>query len=110
MEFLGFTLDFIAEFAKLLLAASPLFVMLFLVIAGLSMLIGRREGWSTPDSLYFGFITGLTVGYGDMRPGHGRSKILAILIAFLGLILTGLMVALAVESAGTVYDARAAMG
>ena len=106
MQFFGFTLAFIVEFASLLFSASPLFLALFLIIAGRSMLIGRWEGWSTADSLYFGFITGLTVGYGDMRPGSGKSKALAILIAFLGLILTGLMVALAVEAAGVVYDAR----
>jgi voltage-gated potassium channel len=44
------------------------------------------------------------VGYGDMTPSTGRSKIYAIILAMIGLIFTGIMVALAVEASGTAFD------
>ena len=65
---------------------------------------GRREGWSNADSLYYGFITATTVGYGDMTPATGLGKVYAIILAMIGLVFTGIMVALAVEAAGTVFD------
>ena len=39
-----------------------------------------------------------------MTPSTGRSKILAVILAMVGLIFTGIIVALAVEAAGTTYD------
>jgi voltage-gated potassium channel len=29
-------------------------------------LIGFIEGWSVSDAIYFTFVTGLTIGYGDI--------------------------------------------
>ena len=49
--------------------------------------------------MYYGFITATTVGYGDIRPSQTSSKLLAIAIALTGMVLTGIVVALAVESA-----------
>ena|SRR5262247_308649 len=34
----------------------------------LGLLIGFVEGWSFGDTVYFTFITGLTIGYGGCRP------------------------------------------
>ena len=65
------------------------------VIVILGVVIGRLEKWSALDSMYFAFITATTVGYGDMRPSRGGSKIAAIFVALTGLILTGIIVAIA---------------
>lgn len=99
-----FTLDFLANFARLIWDAGPLFLGLGAIIATIAIAAGRREGWSYGDSLYYGFITATTVGYGDMTPTTGRGKIYAIILALIGLIYTGIMVALAVEAAGTTFD------
>jgi voltage-gated potassium channel len=61
--------------------------------------VGAKEGWSRFDSFYWSFITATTVGYGDLRPVNQRSRIIAILLAFLGLTLTGILVAVAVHAA-----------
>jgi len=48
--------------------------------------------------VYFTFVTGLTIGYGDLVPHHTLSRFLAILIGFLGIVLTGLIAAIAVRA------------
>ena len=55
------------------------------------LLIGYLEGWRVIDALYFTFVTGLTIGYGDLTPQHAISRILAIVIGFAGILLTGLV-------------------
>ena len=99
-----FTFAFLINLSRLLLDGAPLFLGLGIIIAALAIAAGRREGWSTGDSLYYGFITATTVGYGDMTPTDSRGKIIAIILAMIGLIFTGIMVGLAVEAAGTTYD------
>jgi hypothetical protein len=105
----SFALDFILRLAGMLLDAAPVLVLLVLLMVGLAILIGRGEGWSLSDSIYFGFVTGTTVGYGDFRPGRPAGKALAIVIAYLGLIQIGIVVALAVQAVTEAYDAHAAL-
>ena len=50
------------------------------------------------DGLYWSFFTATTVGYGDVRPINGTSRILALVIALVGLTFTGIFVAVAVHS------------
>ena len=65
----------------------------------LGQLVGKREGWSRFDSFYWSFITATTVGYGDVRPTKTVPRIFAMVIALVGLMLTGILVAVAVHSA-----------
>jgi hypothetical protein len=44
------------------------------------ILIGYIEGWGISDSLYLSFVTGLTIGYGDLTPRHLVSRFLAVVI------------------------------
>jgi hypothetical protein len=43
-------------------------------------------------------LTGLTIGYGDLAPKHIVSRMIALVIGFSGILLTGLVVALGVHS------------
>ena len=103
-----FTLRFVHVFFVDLLYASPVLVCLVLLIAVIGLFIGRIEGWSRFDALYHAFINATTVGYGDFRPTKRRSKKLAVALAFVGLIFTGMVVAVALHAAnyayGTVYE------
>jgi hypothetical protein len=100
-----FTIEFIRNFAIGLFYASPLVLTLLLLIALLGLIIGKREGWTRINSLYYAFITATTVGYGDFRPNTTPSKILAICIAFTGLLLTGIVVAIGLEAAAIAFKA-----
>jgi len=103
---MALTLAFLWNFAALLAYLAPILGGLSLIIASLSALVGRWERWSLSDSLYFGFITALTVGYGDFRPTRRRSKFTAIVIALFGLVTTGILVAVAVEAASVTFARR----
>jgi voltage-gated potassium channel len=97
--FTGLTVTFLKQFCVGLWLTLPLLVSLALAITLLGQAVGRQEGWSRFDSFYWSFITATTVGYGDLRPVKSKSKVVAIIIAFLGLTLTGIVIAVAVQAA-----------
>ena len=100
-----FTLDFIRIFGMALFYATPLLISLAFLIFLIGLVIGKKEGWSVADAVYYAFITATTVGYGDFHPRKTASKYLAIIIALTGLIFTGIVVALGVHSASIAFKA-----
>jgi hypothetical protein len=62
------------------------------------------RGLSVGDALYFTFITGLTIGYGDIVPHQALARTLAIGIGVCGLFLTGLIAAIAVNALRAAID------
>ena len=99
MLFTGFTITFLKQFAYGIELTLPLLLSLALAITLLGQIVGKREGWSSFDSFYWSFVTATTIGYGDIRPVQRGSRILAILIGFLGLIMSGILIAVAVQAA-----------
>lgn len=98
-----FTVIFTKSYFYILSLAWPLLVSLMLSIVLLGQLVGRLEKWTPFNSLYWAFITATTVGYGDIRPSRPISRVLSIFIALVGLVFTGIMVAVAVETTSFVY-------
>jgi voltage-gated potassium channel len=94
-----FTFDFIRIFFIDLFYVGPILITLVLVIVILGHVIGKLEGWSKSDALYHAFITATTVGYGDFHPRKKRSKFLAVVVAFVGIVFTGIVVAVALHAA-----------
>ena len=76
----------------------PILSGILLLQLGLGALIGRLEEWPVGDASYFTFVTGLTIGYGDLVPTHLLTRLLAVLIAFSGILLTGLVAAVGVQA------------
>jgi len=76
----------------------PVLSALLLLKALLGAIVGAVEGWGVGQGIYFAFITGLTIGYGDLVPHHPLTRLLAVAIGFLGILLTGLVAALAVKA------------
>jgi voltage-gated potassium channel len=44
------------------------------------------------------FITALTVGFGDVAPRSRGARVVSVILAFLGLILVGILVAVSVHA------------
>ena len=76
----------------------PVVSSLLVLKALLGAVVGLVEGWGVWQGIYFAFITGLTIGYGDLAPRHVVTRLLAVAIGFLGILLTGLVAALAVKA------------
>jgi hypothetical protein len=48
------------------------------------------------EALYFSFVTGLTIGYGDISPVTPAGRVGSVLTGFIGILMTGLIAAVAV--------------
>jgi hypothetical protein len=104
--FSGLTVTFLKEFGFGLWLTFPLLLTLAVVVASLGRVVGKRENWKGFDSLYWAFITATTVGYGDIRPIKRSSRVLAVVIALMGLIMTGILVSVAVHAGTIALDAH----
>ena len=62
-----------------------LFFLVILTLAAGTLFYRQAEGWSLLDSLYFSVITLTTVGYGDLSPSTGASKVFTIFYIFTGI-------------------------
>lgn len=76
----------------------PILSLLLVLIVALGLVIGHLEGWTIVESVYFSFVSGLTIGYGDFAPKTVVGRLLAILIGSCGVLLTALLAAVAVRA------------
>lgn len=68
------------------------------LVMSLGIWVGSIEGWRWDESLYFSFVTGLTIGYGEFVPKTLLSRALSVLIGLCGILTTALLAALAVKA------------
>ena len=66
-------------------------LLLLIVIGGWAISI--VEGMKLSDAVYFAFITGLSIGYGDIAPSTGLGRVLSVAIGLIGMVFVGLTVA-----------------
>jgi len=92
---------FLAALGRAFLVTWPILSAILVVQLGLGLLIGLLEGWTIGEAVYFSFVTGLTIGYGDIVPRQALTRALAIGIGFCGVLLTGLVAAIAVSALRT---------
>ena len=68
-----------------------------LVLLG-GIAFSRCEGIPIAQGIYFSLITSTTVGYGDITPKTGIGQVVAVILALVGTILFGLVVAVATQA------------
>ena len=90
--------QFFGELWKGLKVVWPIMSGLLAIMVLLGALIGWREGWPLGQAIYFAFVSGLTIGYGDVVPREPLSRALAVCIGFSGILLTGLVAAIGVRA------------
>lgn len=76
----------------------PIMSGIITVMIGCGLALWRIEDWGFGEALYFTFVTGLTIGYGDFTPKHFSGRVLALIIGFAGIMLTGLIAAVTVKA------------
>jgi hypothetical protein len=76
----------------------PIVSLLLAAIVALGVVAGFREGWSIGESIYFAFVTALTIGYGDLAPKSFVARLIAVLIGVCGVLLTAMIAAVAVKA------------
>ena len=89
---------FCYQFFLVLWHFKAVFLSLIALIVGSAVVFTYTEKMPFGDALYFSFITGLTVGYGDIVAKTPFGKIIAVLLGLIGILFTGLMVAGAVRA------------
>jgi hypothetical protein len=87
-----------------LLVVWPILSVLLGLIVALGLVIGLIEGWSVQESIYFAFVSGLTIGYGDLAPKALLARVLAIAIGVCGVLITALVAAIAVKALTAAAD------
>lgn len=90
--------DFVAGLLTGLRVVWPILSGLLGLILALGFVVGVFEGWSIQESIYFAFVSGLTIGYGDLAPKTLLTRVLAVLIGVCGVLLTALVAAVAVKT------------
>ena len=76
----------------------PILSVLLVLIVALGLVIGWIEGWRVSEAIYLSFVSGLTIGYGDLAPTTLITRSLSVLIGFCGVLVTGLVAAVAVKA------------
>ena len=90
--------EYLAAHLELLYELSGVILILFGVIAVSGALISRFDRLSLEDAIYFAFITAFTVGFGDVAPRSRGARVVTVFLAFFGLIVVGIAVAVAVHA------------
>lgn len=89
---------FLLAHFDLVMELSGALAALALVIVACGVAMAKADGMSVEDGIYLAFITAFTVGFGDITPRSRTTRFVSVILAFVGLILVGIVVAVAVHA------------
>ena len=84
----------------------PIIAALVGMMVAMGCIVAVIEDWSIFEGIYFAFVSGLTIGYGDLAPKFVLGRAIAIAIGFTGIVFTGLVAAIAVQALQATLKAR----
>ena len=87
-------LDFVRHVVTAALLVREVLGCLIVLIILHGVLFSLVEGKDIGSSIYFAFITGFTIGYGDIAPVTTLGRIVAVSTGFWGTVFVGLVVAI----------------
>ena len=90
--------EFIRTFARYALYIREVIGSLVALIALAGFAISKVEGLKLGDSIYFAFITALSVGYGDISPKTTLGKVVSVCIGLMGILFVGITAAIATRA------------
>lgn len=90
--------EFFGAFIRYTLQVREVLVTFLLILFLGCLLIWRYEDISFGNAVYFTFITGLSIGYGDITPETTMGKIVSVGIGLVGVLPVGLSIAIATRA------------
>jgi hypothetical protein len=84
----------------------PILIALLGLMVALGCVVAVLEKWSLFEGIYFAFVTGLTVGYGDLTPKVALGRVLAVSIGFIGILFVALVAAVGVQALDIIQKAQ----
>jgi len=100
--------DFISAHALLLGELAGLLLAIAVVIVLAGIVIARFDRMPLEEAIYLAFITAFTVGFGDVSPKSRMARVVTVLLAFMGLVLIGVLVAVAAHALEVVLGSASA--
>ncbi len=76
---------------------------LALIMVG-AVVVAGVEKMPIEEAVYFALITGLSIGYGDIVATTTSGRIMSVLLGVLGILFTGLVIAVAVHAVREAWD------
>ena len=89
---------FVRHLFQMLLFVRGVLLTLVLILLAFALITAEVDNVSLPDALYLTFITALTVGYGDIVPTTGVTRVISVLTGFIGVVFVGLVVAVSTRA------------
>ena len=89
---------FVASFLRYVRHIQEVVVSLILLLLLGGFVISRVENIKLLDGFYFAFITGLSIGYGDITPQTAIGKVVSVGIGLIGMLFVGITVAIATRA------------
>ena len=90
--------EFVGTFVRYALSVRESIVSLLVLIVLGGFAISKLESIKLGDAIYFAFITGLSIGYGDIAPETAWGRMVSVAIGLVGVLFVGLTVAIATRA------------
>jgi len=84
----------------------PILAFLLVLMVALGSVVALLEHWSLFEGIYFAFVSGMTIGYGDLAPKGVLARVLAVSIGCVGILFAGLVAAIGVQALNATLQAQ----